>query len=76
MVDGIFEIASEEAKIVKIIYEDFLNCIGKNAIMKKLVAGGIQTKGSGIGMKVLQIDFYITSILQKIAKIKLYFFWL
>ena len=44
---GKLEIIQEEAEIVKRIFYDYLRGMGKNAIMKALIAEGIQTKRNG-----------------------------
>lgn len=44
IVNGIFKVIPEEAKVVKMIFEDYLSGMGKNAIMKKLVRLNIPTK--------------------------------
>lgn len=44
IVDGTFKVVPEEAKVVKMIFEDYLNGMGRNAIMKKLMRLNIPTK--------------------------------
>lgn len=44
IVDGTFEIIPDEAKVVKMIFEDYLSGMGRNAIMKKLIRLNIPTK--------------------------------
>lgn len=44
IVNGIFKVIPEEAKVVRMIFEDYLSGMGKNAIMKKLVQLNIPTK--------------------------------
>lgn len=43
-VDGTLQVIPDEAKIVRMIFSDYLSGMGKNAIMKKLNARGIPTK--------------------------------
>lgn len=45
--DGVLQIIPEEAEIVKMIFNDFLSGMGKNAIMKKLIRLGIPTLNGG-----------------------------
>lgn len=44
LIDGTLEIVPEEAEVVKMIFNDFLSGMGRNAIVKKLINNGIQTK--------------------------------
>jgi len=44
LIDGTLEVVREEAEIVKMIFNDFLCGMGKNAIVKKLINSGIQTR--------------------------------
>lgn len=46
--DGTLIIVPEEAEIVRMIFNDYLNSMGKNAIANKLLALGIPAKGGGI----------------------------
>ena len=46
--DGTLIIVPEEAEIVRMIFNDFLGGMGKNAIANKLLAMGVPTKGGGI----------------------------
>ena len=46
--DGTLIIVPEEAEIVRMIFNDFLGGMGKNAISNKLLAMGVPTKGGGI----------------------------
>lgn len=46
--DGTLIIVPEEAEIVRMIFNDFLGGMGKNAIANKLLAMGGPTKGGGI----------------------------
>ena len=46
--DGTLIIVPEEAEIVRMIFHDFLRGMGKNAIVNKLLAMGVPTKGDGI----------------------------
>ena len=46
--DGTLIIVPEEAEIVRMIFNDYLNGMGKNAIANKLLAMGVPTKGGGI----------------------------
>ena len=46
--DGTLIIVPEEAEIVRMIFNDFLSGMGKNAIANKLLAMGVPTKGGGI----------------------------
>ena len=45
---GTLIIVPEEAEIVRMIFNDFLSGMGKNAIANKLLAMGVPTKGGGI----------------------------
>lgn len=47
LVDGTLRIVPEEAKIVKMIFNDFLSGMGRNAIMKKLNRMGVPTMYGG-----------------------------
>ena len=51
IVNGIFKVIPEEAKVVKMIFEDYLSGMGKNAIMKKLIRLNIPTKTNRKSMK-------------------------
>lgn len=44
---GEFTIIPEEAEVVKMIFDDYLGGMGKNAIMKKLIRLGVPTKCGG-----------------------------
>jgi DNA invertase Pin-like site-specific DNA recombinase len=44
---GAFTIIPEEAEVVRMIFDDYLSGLGRNAIMKKLVSLGIPTKLGG-----------------------------
>lgn len=44
---GTFEIIPEEAQIVRMIFDDYLSGMGRNAILKKLLASQIPTKTGG-----------------------------
>ncbi|HOO06332.1 MAG TPA: recombinase family protein [Ruminococcus sp.] len=46
--NGTLIIVPEEAEIVRMIFNDFLSGMGKNAIANKLLAMGIPTKGGGL----------------------------
>lgn len=46
--DGTLIIVPEEAEIVRMIFNDFLGGMGKNAIANKLLAMGVPTKGGGV----------------------------
>ena len=46
--DGTLIIVPEEAEIVRMIFDDFLDGMGKNAIANKLLAMGVPTKGGGV----------------------------
>ena len=46
--DGTLIIVPEEAEIVRMIFNDFLDGMGKNAIANKLLAMGVPTKGGGV----------------------------
>ena len=46
--DGTLIIVPEEAETVRMIFNDYLNGMGKNAIANKLLAMGVPTKGGGI----------------------------
>lgn len=46
--DGTLIIIPEEAEIVRMIFNDFLSGMGKNAIANKLLAMGIPTKSGGV----------------------------
>ena len=46
--DGTLIIVPEEAEIVRMIFNDFLSGMGKNAIANKLLGMGAPTKGGGI----------------------------
>ena len=46
--DGTLIIIPEEAEIVKMIFNDFLSGMGKNALANKLLAMGVPTKGGGV----------------------------
>ena len=45
--NGVLQIVPEEAEIVKMIFNDYLSGMGKNAIMKKLVRMGVPTLSGG-----------------------------
>jgi hypothetical protein len=47
LVNGTFVIIPDEAEIVRMIFTDYLDGMGKIAIMKKLIALGIPTKHGG-----------------------------
>lgn len=61
-INGTLEIVPEEAKLVKMIYTDFLNGMGRNAIIKKLNKNGFQTK--------LGCDWHVNTIRQILANEK------
>ena len=46
--DGTLVIVPEEAEIVRMIFNDFLSGMGKNALANKLLAMGVPTKGGGV----------------------------
>lgn len=46
--DGTLIIVPEEAEIVRMIFNDFLSGMGKNALANKLLAMGVPTKGGGV----------------------------
>ena len=46
--DGTLIIVPEEAEIVRMIFNDYLSGMGKNAIANKLLEIGVPTKGGGI----------------------------
>jgi DNA invertase Pin-like site-specific DNA recombinase len=48
LVDGVFIIIPEEAEIVRMIFDCYLSGMGKNAIMKKMIAMGMPKKRGGI----------------------------
>lgn len=45
--DGVLQIVPEEAEIVKMIFNDYLSGMGRNAIMKKLIRMGVPTLSGG-----------------------------
>lgn len=47
-IDGTLIIVPEEAEIVRMIFNDFLSGMGKNAIANKLLTMGVPAKGGGI----------------------------
>ena len=46
-IEGKLEVVLKEAEIVRTIFNDFLSGMGRNAIMKKLIASGFETKRGG-----------------------------
>lgn len=46
--DGVLEIVSEEAEIIRMIFSDYLSGMGKNAIANKLFEMNIPTKGGDL----------------------------
>ncbi len=46
--DGTLIIVPEEAEIVRMIFNDFLSGMGKNALANKLLTMGVPTKGGGV----------------------------
>ncbi len=46
--DGVLEIVPEEAEIIRMIFNDYLNGMGKQAIANKLHELGIPAKGGGL----------------------------
>ena len=66
--DGTLIIVPEEAEIVRMIFNDYLSGMGKNAIANKLLAMGVPTKGGGIWTarsirRILQNEKYCGDIL-------------
>ena len=53
---GTFEIIPEEAQIVRMVFNDYLSGMGRNAILKKLLALGIPTKTGGTWSESLISD--------------------
>ena len=45
--DGVLKIVPKEAEIVKMIFDDYLSGMGRNAIMKKLIRMGVPTLSGG-----------------------------
>lgn len=45
--DGVLQIVPEEAEIVKMIFNDYLSGMGRNAIMKRLIRMGVPTLSGG-----------------------------
>ena len=56
--NGVLEIVPDEAKIVWMIFVNFLSGMGKNAIMKKLNGLGIKTK-KGLDWREMSIDIIL-----------------
>ncbi len=54
--NGTFEIIPEEAHTVRMIFEDYLSGMGRNAILKKLLVSGIPTKTGGTWSESLISD--------------------
>lgn len=66
--NGVLEIIPEEAEVVRMIFNDYLSGMGKNAIANKLLALGIPAKGSGLWTarsirRILQNEKYCGDIL-------------
>jgi hypothetical protein len=47
LINGVLEIIPEEAKVIKMIFSDYMSGMGKNAIMKKLTDLDVPTKNGG-----------------------------
>ncbi len=66
--DGVLEIVPEEAEIIRMIFNDYLNGMGKQAIANKLHELGIPAKGGGLWTarsvkRILQNEKYCGDIL-------------
>lgn len=66
--DGVLEIVLEEAEIVRMIFNDYLNGMGKNAIANKLHELGVPAKGGGLWTaqsvkRILQNEKYCGDLL-------------
>lgn len=66
--DGVLEIVPEEAEIIRMIFNDYLNGMGKQAISNKLHELGIPAKGGGLWTarsvkRILQNEKYCGDIL-------------
>ena len=65
---GVFTVIPEEAKVVRMIYADYLSGFGKNAITKKLTRLGIPTKNNrrwseGTVSGILKNEKYLGDVL-------------
>lgn len=66
--DGVLEIVPEEVEIIRMIFNDYLNGMGKNAIANKLHELGVPAKGGGLWTaqsvkRILQNEKYCGDLL-------------